>query len=266
MSRKIIVAKPYVPGQSTALVARDVARNRAAARSLRQASYAANRLVGSMPGTGIPLYVTGNRQLGPGEVKFFDCTVTAPVYTSPYGLPLIGDVTAAEPATAFLGISCINEVIQGATAYNRIGSKILVKSVHVRCSMAVAGTSENAQGTVRFMVVYDRQPNGSYPTISDILSVNVSTAPTFDSGINMANRDRFVVLRNKYSALYLGAAANVHFDEFIKTKLEVQYKSNTGTIGDITTGAIYIVAFSTNSTAASYIAAKAFQSRIRYFD
>jgi len=267
MQRRAQVVGLYKPGLTMGqIISRDAARNREAAKSLRAASYATARLVAAP--RGVPLYATGRGQMSRGEVKFFDCAITIPSVAGPYGFQTVATPpTGSEPTAAFTGITEINCVPQGATSYNRIGTKILIKSIQFNATIFLGGSGPT-QGVYRYMLVYDSQPNGAFPALSDLLSVNISTAPTFYSSVNMANRSRFIVLRDRIGNLDVdgGNGAMVNVKEFVKTKLETQFKTNTGAIGDITTGAIYFVAMATLSSAVTYITMSQPTTRIRFYD
>lgn len=242
------------------IISRDSQRYRQAGQQRRALTNSTSRLSVPRP---VSYGVSGR-----GEIKCFDQAVAPAVNTSPYGLQGPTDATSAEPGTAFVGITCLNEIQQGATSYNRIGTKILMKSIQLRCVLSVAGSNTtSAQGTARVCLVYDRQPNGAYPTLSTIFSSNVSGTPAFNCGVNMSNRDRFVILRNKFIPLFIGASSIYHLDEYVKTRLETQYRTTTGAIGDITTGALYLVAFAASSgTATSFVPFSSVNARIRYYD
>jgi len=261
----IIVARTPVSRAQFKTVGQVRADEAAARSGRRQASYAANRLV-AVP-RGVPMYAVGHGQMGRGEVKFFDVNIASPA-AGTFGLfGPSAPPTGSEPAVPFTGITEINCVPQGATSYNRIGTKILIKSIDFRCVFTMAGT-EPTHNSVRYLIVYDRQPNGAFPAFSDILSTNISTAPTFFSGVNMANRSRFIILRDRvYTQDPDGTGDIVTVKEFIKTKLETQFRTNAGNIGDITTGALYLVAFGlTGGNAVSYTNMATTSFRIRYFD
>jgi len=260
----IIVARTPVSRAQFKTVGQVRADEAAARSGRRAASYAANRLV-AVP-RGVPMYAVGHGQMGRGEVKFFDVTVAAPA-AGTFGLFVPSAPPAGhEPSVAFTGITELNCVSQGATSYNRIGTKILMKSIDFRAVFYIVGATP-VQTAIRYMIVYDHQPNGAFPAFSDILSANISTAPTFNSGVNMANRSRFIVLRDRVQSLDPdGSGGIVSVKEFIKTRLETQFKSNTPSIGDITTGALYFVAFSQGATAASYVTFGDATCRLRYFD
>jgi len=231
----------------------------AAARSARTAVVVSTR---GLPAAGIQrLYGRPSTQ----EIKFFDCAVANPAVGG-FGLPLHSTPpTGAEPGVAFTGITEVNCVAQGATSYNRIGTKIVIKSIKFDSTFTLRGTAPT-QAVVRWMLVYDRQPNGAFPAFSSLLSENISTVPSMYSGINMANRSRFLVLRDQTYALDAEQRQIVHASAYIRTGLESQFTSNTATIGDITTGALYLVAFADSNAAATYVAMTQSRFRIRYFD
>ncbi len=150
-------------------------------------------------------------------------------------------------------------VVQGAGIPNRIGNKIALKSLRFRASLAPTGNGagQNIPYQTRFMIVYDRQPNGVYPLIGDILgdiTVNNTIQPgDYISSINPANFDRFIVLCDKMisigqtqtGTLGLGQTteSSIGIDEFVKLKgLETVFKTSTtgSPISDIATGAVYL--------------------------
>lgn len=204
-----------------------------------------------------------------GEVKTFDQAITQAAGSGPYGLYGIAlPPIARDPTLQFSGITCLNLVQQGASAYQRVGTKIHVKSVHFSCNIRLIGTAPT-WATYRYLIVHDRSPNGSYPLFSDLLSFNISSPPTFYSGVNMSNRERFTILRDRCGNLDSdgGNGQVVNIREYVRCSIDTQFKTSTGGIADITTGAIYFVAFGyEQGTAANYPIATTMQSRIRYVD
>jgi len=264
MQRRAQIVGLYKPGPTMGqIITRDAQRNREAAKSLRQASYASARLVAAP--RGVPLYAVGRGQMSRGEVKFFDCEPVNTVVSNPYGLQLVTATTGGEPSAAFTGITELNCVQQGATSYNRIGTKILIKSIDLRFNAFMAGSGPVVD-SFRYLVVYDHSPNGAFPAYSDILSDNISGTAGFHSRINMSNRSRFIILRDRTIPMTYTNDAIVSCKEFIKCKLETQFKSTTGAIGDITSGAIYLFAFASLSTSVCWIQTSSVISRIRFFD
>jgi hypothetical protein len=76
-------------------------------------------------------------------VKTFDCHITVPAVS----LPVVTAAAGGEPTAAFVGITEINDVRQGASFYNRIGAKIVLKSVELTGEVFSSGF--NAQGPCR---------------------------------------------------------------------------------------------------------------------
>jgi hypothetical protein len=196
------------------------------------------------------------------EIKSFDQIFWGtPVFLP--ATPVGGEVTGV----SFAGITCLNEVQQGAAFYNRIGTKISIKSIHFNCQFYVNPTAiATSPMSVRYLIIYDRQPNGAYPAISDLLSTNDLgfTAAAFYCGINMQNRERFTVLRDKYIDMDAASGYNFSVNEYVKGRWESDYGNTAANIGEVKTGAILFVAFADVSNGV-YIGGMP-NCRIRYFD
>lgn len=151
-----------------------------------------------------------------------------------------GTLTGAA-ANTWSPVTLVNGISQGATANTRIGRRVTLISFLMRWA------ASNTNGPTRLMVVYDHAPNGALPVITDILTIDGFTGVN-----NLINNDRFMILSdeiinpNSTSAIFGGKT-------FIKRQpLQMQYtNAATGTIADITTGAVYIMACSISATAAS---------------
>jgi len=188
------------------------------------------------------------------EIKSFDSLVTGGA------LPLIAAAVGAEPAAAFAGLSEFNCVPQGATVANRIGNKIVIKSIHIKGSLVNNNLANLA--VARLAVIYDKQPNGAFPGIADILTDQPAGAASFYGGLNIANKSRFQVIRDGFYNLD-AAQSQIHtFNIYAKGRWEVEFGANAGNIGDFRTGALYLVAFYANSVVVLTTVA----CRIRYFD
>lgn len=198
------------------------------------------------------------------EIKSYDWSDT----NSANGLVVDTAAVTGVPADNMftVGMSCLNLIQQGATFFNRIGSKVLLKSVELEMMLAVYPVTGDLGYVFRYMVIYDKQPNGLYPQIGDILAVNAG-APDFYSGINITNRDRFQVLRDKIVNVLRTEAVH-SIKEFIPCRLQTQYGTNTGLMADITSGAVLVVGFTNlqTETGSGYGMIKLLNSRVRYFD
>lgn len=210
--------------------------------------------------------MTGGR--GP-EVKFVDIAATNLVFRGA-GIP---------PTAVTLFVP-----VQGAAAFNRIGQKVTLKSLRIRG--VVTNILTSLQGMGRIIVVYDKQANAALPTWTDLIS-NVSSAGAatngaFD-GINMANRDRFIILAdeqiwtpsvtNTAGVLTNVGALNAtdknpsmyNFDRFIRLRDMESHFNNTngGTFADLQSGSLSIFAVHSNTDSAWNIA---FTARVRFSD
>jgi len=225
---------------------------------------------GVSPARGWLPYVTGRSRLFTGgssvEVKSFDQVLPITV------CGMTAAVTGSEPAAAWTGMTEVNLVRQGAAFYNRIGSKISVRSIQVDADFIITPGKANVAQILRMMLVYDRQANGAFPAITDIIQNNDSGVATFFSGINIVNKSRFTIIRDKLIPMDYASGYEYPVHEFVKCNLEVEYKANGGTIGDITTGAIYMLLFvAYDDGGSSYPQVTNFANgtpriRIRYFD
>lgn len=194
------------------------------------------------------------------EVKSFDQVVAFGAVA--LGLPVA--VVSAEPAVAFSGMTHINCIPQGPTVANRIGNKVVIKSIHFRACFTGVATASAVVG-FRYLIVYDRQPNGAFPALGDVILDQPGGAGTAMSSINIANKNRFQFIRDKFMSVDPGAGQEIIVNEHMKGRWEVEFGANTGSIGDFRMGSVLLIAFAVNITAGG-VWMSAIQSRCRYFD
>lgn len=172
----------------------------------------------------------------------------------------IGSQLAIGAATStFSTPVMLNPVGQGSGNNDRIGRKIAMTKLQLRW--------ERWQGTgvpdpFRILVVYDRSPNGSTPSISSILSGNGISTP-----VNLANTDRFMVLMDIYpcalqgmTELYMTNKENRKFSP----ALLATWTGSTGGVTDMTTGGIWV--FWCNTGQVGTAQTLQIYSRIRFAD
>jgi len=183
-------------------------------------------------------------------------------------------------------IGALNLIQSGSGFYNRIGRRIEMKSIHFKGNITPTANQATVTDYIRIVLIYDRQTNGAYPAIGDILqSTDQAGANTTNcySGLNMNYRDRFSILRdmkivipectNTAGVISTTMAIDPtkplnNLEFFVKLKgLLTQYRadSNPAVIGDIATGALYLVLLGNvaNATAQWQLS---FQTRLRYND
>jgi hypothetical protein len=187
----------------------------------------------------------------PGSSELKSCSVT----------PI--NILFRDPNTAPFNIVLLNGIQQGSGIFNRIGTRIEMKSVKIRGLIRPIITSVQSSG--RMILFYDRQPSsvGTPPTASDLLqdTDQTGTSTTIGSSeININNRDRFAIIRDStfyFPAVTFTAGVVTNppvwptpsgtgaftYNEYVKLKgLLTQYKSNSNpsTVADIATGSLWL--------------------------
>jgi len=170
----------------------------------------------------------------------------------------------------------INGCIAGSQNFQRIGRKVNMKSLQIRGVLYPADLTTNAELT-RMIVVYDKQANGAAPTFANVVS-SQNIAGTVSSlatdMINLDNRDRFEIIRDKVFSFGFGDATSgfapcpgsFEINEFIRlADRPVIFNAGTaGTVGDIQSGSLYIFWISTQANATGSTLQASY--RLRFID
>jgi len=188
------------------------------------------------------------------ERKFWDTVVIDRI------VPTVGTTFSGamvDPGTQ----NCLFTPITGAEMYNRISRKVYVKKISISGRVTLPALSNLTTidvlnpMVVRVILCIDKQTNGAAPTYSDIIkSQNISgtTSSKYTDMINLDNRDRFEILRDMFiqvgkqidTATQAYAIGNnpVTIDEYIRlgNRETVYNAGSAGTVGDITSGALYV--------------------------
>jgi len=185
-----------------------------------------------------------------GELKFTDVGTRSDNITASVS-------TFTTPGGVFL----LNGLAPGSSANQRIGRKVVMKSVYLRGYFAMGATSTGGS-PFRVLVVYDKQANATAFATTDVL-----VQDDFRAANNISNRDRFVVLADRMVD-YIGTGDKTvaHFEIFKKINLETMFNAGSaGSIGDITSGSIYVMFAQTGFIATAPATVNWF-SRVRYTD
>lgn len=193
-------------------------------------------------------------------IKTLDCNYTG--NPNPY----IADVVDPQqiPISTSGIIQNIATIQQGAGISQRIGNKISLKSLRIRFDIAPTLQSVEVNSSARLMVIYDRNPNGAYPLITNMLANNKQDGTTGNgimwSSVNCNLMDRFVVLMDEFVVLppITNGGVNGNFltgptseksfkiDRYIKLKgLETVFSGTASplTIANVQVGALYLVSW-----------------------
>lgn len=149
------------------------------------------------------------------------------------------DTALTADATTTASINAVNVMVVGTGANTRIGRRILMKSLQIRCQIEREDPATTTAQHVRMMVVYDRQSNGAAPAVTDILDTSA-----VQSLRNMANVGRFFMLSDEFVEITAAQGGNQYFiyNKFLKFNLPVYYNAgNAGTIADVSTGGLFVI-------------------------
>lgn len=159
---------------------------------------------------------------------------------------------------AWSEIDHVNPIPTGTSGSERIGRKIQMKSVQLRWISST--TSNNAP--VRIAIIYDKNPSGSLPIVSDIWG-----ADNFNALSVLANSERFIMLADEVHNASFGGSLSGGTQQagtiFRKINLPSMWSGTTsGAITSQTEGAVYIM----SSTLGPVGAGIGYYCRIRYTD
>lgn len=177
------------------------------------------------------------------------------------------DVAAAAYAFDTTGsIVLLNTVAQGTSVNQRVGKKIMLKSV--QCHGQVLNSSTAVTNDICILIVYDKRPVGALPAITDIL--NTANSSSFN---NDANSGRFRILK-RWDMVLVGNTTTPQTgreaeeaDFYLNLRdLPTTFKAaGTGAIGDQEEGSLILV--TVGSVAAGTAAAAASLGfRLRFVD
>lgn len=186
-----------------------------------------------------------------------------------------------------MALSLCNAPVAGNLLYQRIGNSITMKSLYIRglIEPTLAAAAAN-HDLLRIIVVFDRQPNTNPFNLNDLL-LNINNLGVTSSDalahINPEQTERFFILRDQRIVVGGSTAAGntpagllqfvdpnngLDVNMFIPLKnLETRFNlGGAGTVGDINTGALYIMTIAQNNAVA--VAPFTFKgtARLRYTD
>lgn len=188
---------------------------------------------------------------------------------------VISGLSYVEPTVAGAGLAtgytCLNCLTQGIGASQRIGNKVVIKSLRITGTIVANPAATSADnGNIRIVIFYDKQTNEAAPAYTEVLAdiqTDLSYNSHYESKMKIANKKRFVVLRDKVIPINYGDNGSCHIDWFIKKDLEVEYSSTAAppTVANINTGAIFMFIFG-NATYSNQPQYRYVHARIRFED
>ncbi len=186
-----------------------------------------------------------------GEVKFLDFTLD----------------NQTPPVTGLI-IPSLNIIAQGVGESERLGRKVTLRSLHIRCSFKISLADSQADGfrILRMLVYQDKQTNGAAAAVTDI----IQTAE-FRAFRNLDNSGRFVILHDKYYTKNVSAGISssladngllIQMNKRLLMPIEFDVSLDTGVIATQRSNNIGVL-FVSNIGAHFDVD---FKSRVRYTD
>lgn len=169
------------------------------------------------------------------------------------------NITASIPITTAgvfaTGVSAaINQFAQGVANNQRIGSKVVTRSIAYRFDFDI-NSAATAPVAIRAIMLWDRQPN-AYSTALAVTDVLAS--PSYLAYNNPANSERFVVLRNHNIALAPNGPQTAFIEGFVKLNMNSFYLN---TVSDNPTSGAVICLFIGDAAANTPTVVASFRTR-----
>lgn len=164
--------------------------------------------------------------------------------------------------------------VAGTGTNQRIGNKITYKSLRVQGWYTYDNTNTVGSDILRFVVIYDAQPNAALPALADVFNEYSSASGSTESVLsspNINNTERFKILIDEKvcipALLFSGGNPNsvfnasgnesqgkIYIDRFLKLNgLQAQFNTtNGGTVADFTKGSLLYTVYNQINPNATY--------------
>lgn len=146
-------------------------------------------------------------------------------------------------------VACLNILDTGDTDVTRNGDSILAKYINIKLSFT-HDLDLDSTSACRVLLVVDKENRGALPANSDILS-DPSTGNFPLALRNLANNDRFVVLRDftvQMRENINGHAETKYGGIFKKLNFHMKYDGSAGDVTDVRQNSIFLMVSSDSST------------------
>lgn len=167
--------------------------------------------------------------------------------------------------------------IMGTDMYNRIGRRINVLSINVRCWLIIQYPAQvpTYGVSIRCLIIRDNETKGAVVAQNDLFETRLIAPPVMSNPYNSVNKNRFTILHQRdHDVVVTGTNAGVTtsvnnhqiHNIFIKHHMPVNYQSNAGTVADIVDNSFTIACCASNPAVATTMGNMNFYSRVYYTD
>ncbi len=219
-------------------------------RRVPKTSYGAAARRQTIVSTSRPTAIGYGRTTIEPELKFFDTVVAG----------------TALATTGIITSPSLNIVPQGTTESQRVGRKMIIKKIGMRFLLQFNSSTTETADVVRIIVVLDKQANGAAFAITDVLET--ASEGSFN---NMANKNRFTILMDRYESINKINDIGTNINEYTQSwswfkscdiPIEFDNSVTTGALTSQTSNNIAVFGITLNSTTLSL----GYTCRIRYYD
>ncbi len=137
----------------------------------------------------------------------------------------------------------------GTGEQNRIGRKIIIKSIQLRLHLMINDPTAPVHDIVRVILLVDKQANGAIPTETNILA----TAGNVGSFYQLENSGRFIILMDETFTMTTGGGAgngttnvfadvNIYIKRYFKLHIPIEYSGVIGAITEIQSNNLMLMA------------------------
>lgn len=177
------------------------------------------------------------------------------------------------------------QITQGTGPTERIGSKVVIKSLSVKGKLTFAPTTDETkvQTYVRILIIQDKQTNGAQMALTDALALPTNAELVTEAFHKLENQDRFKILKDfkvrrppstsqwvngTTGATSAGERVSMEmpFYAHCKMNLNVRYKDSatTGNIGDLMDNSVHMFIIKGKTLLTSETVTAKYNCRVRF--
>lgn len=149
-------------------------------------------------------------------------------------------------------VSWMSAVLAGTGQSNRIGEKIRVTGIKLRCQYGQFKTVSGTPAMYYFALVKDSESSGAIPTLSGATtSIFSGTGPLQAVAVQDTTKDRFQVVRGilvDSNQLYAGNSPGSTWDWKVKCNSVMTFQSSTDTVADASKNHLYFIIMTDDTT------------------
>lgn len=177
--------------------------------------------------------------------------------------------------------SSLTPIAAGTAESERIGRKIIVTNIHVRCYIGIPGQVSTSladldNGNVRMLVVLDKQCNGALPTDEDLWAGGIF-AGKINQYRQLTTVGRFEFLHDEFvdihhraggcstsggTTTFMTTACHIGWSANLKCSIPIEYSGTAGLLGEHVSNNILVIALARGDKLSVILS----QARVRYID